>query len=456
MGTINFGGLATGLDTESIISSLMQIERQPLDKLETEKAYYQNRLTAFSEFDTKLKAFMSAMEDLDTGDEVRSYSATSASEDYFKATGTSSALPGSYQIEVVDLAQLEKQISQGYADKTTSTFGTGTLNLTVDGTLHNITIDSNNNSLEGIAGAINDADAGVTASIINDGTGTPYRLVITGDAVQDTADGATQAITLDASGLSGGTDANPTTSVVQYAQKAHIKVDTIDIYSTNNTLDEAIPGVTLDLTKSNATGETTNLTVGIDKEGTKEKVNAFVTAYNEVLTFISAQSDADWANDASFRSVKRKIQDLLVTTVSTGGTYTSLSSMGVETDQKAGTISISTTDLDAAIAADYDSVVALFGGGTGFDGIAKQFSDYLETATDSVDGIYASKKDATDSTLKSLDLSIERWELRLETRESNLRRQYEALELLVSELNSQGSYLTNALSNINLGGKQSS
>lgn len=95
-------------------------------------------------------------------------------------------MAGNYQVEVVDLAQVQKSVSLGVADKTASNFGLGTFTLTVgENDPIDITIDASNNSLEGIMAAINEADTGVTASIINDGTDSPYRLVLTGENVAD-------------------------------------------------------------------------------------------------------------------------------------------------------------------------------------------------------------------------------------------------------------------------------
>jgi len=451
MGTISFGGLATGLDTNSMISQLMDLERQPLANLEKQKSYYSSRLNAFSGFDTKLKALAEKAAAIDTGDAVKSYSATAASSDYFSVTGSSTAEPGSYQVEVVSLAQVEKDVSQGYADKSAADFGTGDLSLQVNGgSAVAITIDSSNNSLEGIAAAINDADAGVSATIINDGTDTPYRLVLTGDAVPDGADGATQSISLDTSGLSGGTATAPSFTVAQYAQQSHIKVDTIDIYGKENSFTEAIPGVTLDLAKTNASGESTLVTVAQDRDATKTKIQEFVSAYNAVFSFVDAQSSADWGRDASFRSAKRKLQDLLVTSVDGAGSYTSLAQLGIETDKKTGQLTIDSTQLDDALSTDMDGVAKLLAGwdngdGTTTTGIAQQFSDYLDQMTDSTDGLYASKKEATDSTLKSLDGSIERMTARLDQREKTMRAKFNALEQLVSGLNAQSSYLTQSL-----------
>ena len=173
---ISFGGLATGLDTTSLIEQLMQAERQPLTRLENDKTYFNARSAALSQFEAKLESFLSKIGKLDSASELQAKKATQSSEDFFSATADSEALPGSYQVEVVDLAQVQKSVSLGVADKTAANFGLGTLTLTVgDNDPVEITIDADNNSLEGIMSAINEADAGVTASIINDGTANPYR-----------------------------------------------------------------------------------------------------------------------------------------------------------------------------------------------------------------------------------------------------------------------------------------
>jgi len=241
--SITFGGLATGMDTESIITELMKIERFPIDRLKKDQAYYNNRLDrfpidrlkkdqayynnrldAFSQLDGKLKGFLGKAKAIDTRAELSSPSVNSSSGDYVSVTADSKAQLGSYQLTVIDLAQQQKDVSQGYTDKRSSTFGTGNLSLTVAGVANTITIDATNNSLEGIAQAINDAELGVGAAVINDGTDEPYRLVLTGESVSN-------VFTLDTSNLSGGTDANPAMSNTQAAQQAHILLDGIDVYS---------------------------------------------------------------------------------------------------------------------------------------------------------------------------------------------------------------------------------
>ncbi len=437
---ITFGGLATGLDTNAIISELMKIERQPITRLENDRNFFNSRLQVFKDLDGLLGGLQTKAEAIDTAAEIDSPGLKQSSDLYYSATATGTAGLGSYQIEVMALAQVQKDVSGGYADKTTSTFGTGTMSLTVGGTPTSITIDATNNSLDGIAKAINDAATGVTATVINDGTASPYRLVLSGDSVDKT-------FTLDASGLTGGTDVNPTMTNTQAAQQAHIQVDNIDIYSNSNTVADAIPGVTIDLLKADAAVATT-LSVSVDQDATKTKIQGFVDAYNAIVTHISAQKDADWGNDAGFRSVKRGLQSLLTTSVSgLSGSYSSLAELGFET-QKDGTLVLNSATLTKAMDNDYEGMVAVFAGETGVDGISKKFADLLTGMTDTADGLLASKQKSTDDTISRIDDRIVRLEARLVIREKTLRSQFSAMEALVSAMNSQSAFLSQQMTSL--------
>jgi flagellar hook-associated protein 2 len=363
---ISFGGLATGLDTSSLVEQLMQAERKPLTQMENDKSYFNSRLSALGQLEGKLVSFLSKIEELNSAEELQSKKATLSSKDFFSATTESNAVPGNYQVEVVDLAQVQKSVSLGVTDKTASSFGLGTMTLTVgDNDPVDITIDASNNSLAGIMAAINEADAGVIASVISDGTDSPYRLVLTGEDVaagfsltstlatfngdvtslitggyadqeaklfgsgtislstghditlsgdnslvdirdainaETATTGVSATVEGDGNGgyrltLAGGTIdstalvngsgyAAPDLTTTQSAQQAHIRVDGIDIYSNSNTLTEAIPGISLDLTQAEE-GTITSLTVDVDESAVKNQIKAFVTGYNEVISFIS-------------------------------------------------------------------------------------------------------------------------------------------------------------------------
>lgn len=534
--SITFSGLATGLDTDSIVSQLMDIERYPITSLEADKTWLESREASYAALDGKLQNFLSKIENLGTSDDLIKKSATSSSDEFFSVTAEAGALANSsYQVEVVSLAQVQKNVSQGYATRDTDSFGVGELTLNVgDEDPVVITIDESNNSLNEIVEAINNADAGVNASIINDGTDSPYRVVLTGEAVatsfsvssdlpsfngdlstelvsggfasettdyfgsgtlvlstgdtitlsdetnsltdimtaindESGATGITASIVADgdnfvlslsggatftSTDLSGGYD-NPFSFIeTQGASQAHIRVDSIDIYSDGNTLDEAIPGLSLDLLQAEE-GTTSTVSVSLNEDLIKSQINDFVTGYNDVLSYIGSQftsTDGDsgglLSGNAEVSSLKRRLQTMLTTMIGESGGLSALSQLGIET-QRDGTVELDDDALTDAIQNNLESVEYLLVGDDDVDGIAVMFQDYLEGMTDSIDGMYASNKASTESNVKRIDDRIEQIETRLEKKELTMRNKFTALESLISSMNSESSFLTQQMDMLN-------
>ncbi|OQX05510.1 MAG: hypothetical protein BWK76_27390 [Desulfobulbaceae bacterium A2] len=443
MATITFGGLATGLDTNTIISQLMALERKPIERLENDKSYLTNRLAAFSELNDKLKALSTAFESMNTADELAAYSATTSTSEYIGISASSSALAGSYEVEVQTLARQQKSITNSsYASKTEGNFGTGTITITTDSGSTDIGYSAGD-SLSDIMGAINAANTGddatgVSASIINDGTG--YRLVLTGE---DAETDFTAAVVDDGS----GTYDLSALSTSQTAQLATIEVDGVTMTSKNNTFSDAIPGVTLTLNKVNVAGEVTRVDVSTDTSAVKAKIDKFVSAYNSIVTFVDDQADASWGKDSSLQAVKRNLQNLLVTKVDGSGDYNYLVDLGFKTDKDTGLISVTSSTIEDAIKNNLEDVEKLFVGESGVTGIAELYMDYVDSATDSVNGIYASRKTSTENNISRIEDNITSIEARLVQREATLRAQFSAMEQLVSSMNSVTSYLSTLYNN---------
>ena len=459
--SIQFGGLATGLDTSSIIDQLMNIERQPLTRLEADKTWLNNRLKAFTELDTRLKAFSDSIKDLNYRDTLLKRSTTLGSEEFFTASASRDAVPGaSYEVEVVSLARVQKSVSNGVASSSEALFGTGTLSLSVGEETHTIDIGEGENSLAGIMAAINKADVGVRAAIINDGTvnpdgsSTPFRMVLTGETVA-------KEFSLDASGLTGGAASLDLGVPIQQAARAHVRVDTIDIYSDSNTLTEAIPGMTLDLRKAEV-GATTNLAVNVDKAAIKEAIEGFATGYNKVISFITSQSVINGegggvlGGDAGINAIKRRLQTMLTQPAENSGTLRALSQLGFET-QKDGTLKVNEKTLGAAIDENLDSVVSLLAGEDGVEGVATRFKNYLFEMTSSGSGLLQGRKESITNNLKRIDTKVDAVQARLEQRQKTLEAQFSAMETLISGLNAQSSYLSQqmtAITNMMSGSKR--
>jgi flagellar hook-associated protein 2 len=180
-------GLGSGLDVNGLVSQLMALESRPLTALATKEANYQAQLTAYGSLKGALSSFQSTVSALSTPAMFSAVNASVADATIATVIASSAATAGSYSLEVQTLAQAHKLTSAAFADTTTDigtgtltiqfgTYSGGTFALNPDKAVQTITIDSSKSSLAGVRDAINTANAGVMASIVNDGTGN--RLVI--------------------------------------------------------------------------------------------------------------------------------------------------------------------------------------------------------------------------------------------------------------------------------------
>ena len=431
MSTITFSGLASGLETEEIISAIMAVESEPLENLESDKEYFETQLDTFSSFNDILNSLQDAVDDLDTVKELGAYEGTVSGDEVVSVSTSSDAVAGSYEVEVLNLAQTQKDVSsEGFADVSDESLS-GTL--TIDGT--EISYDSV--SLSQLIDLINDEDTGYAASMINDGTEDGWRLVLTGESASDSADIlGTGSIAIDTASSGHTRD----------AALAHVQIDGIDVYSENNTITDGIYGVTLDLLDSSSEGEISYVTVASDSETMIDKVNAFVSAYNEMVSFIDETAESGSSSSYDLSTVARKMRNYISNQFSGDSTFNSLASLGFETDYESGELSIDSSTLSDALEDDFDSVMTLFTGDGEEEGIFTQMFSYLDEQTDSIDGFYAIRKKSLNAKISRIEDSIDRMEIRLEKREETLTAQYEALELLMSEMNSSADYLTSYFS----------
>jgi flagellar hook-associated protein 2 len=377
------------IDVSSIVSQLMTVQSQPVTLLQQQEAGYQTQLTALGTVKGALTSFQSSIQSLTAASQFQSLSATSSSASV-GVSATSGAVPGTYSVGVSALAQAQSLVATGQASSTTA-IGTGsptTLSFTFGsisgGSLSNgtytgasftpngngsktITIDSSNNSLSGIASAINAANIGVSASIINDGSATPYRLVLTSTT------GASNSMQIAVSGdtaLASLLNENPAgtqnLSQTSAAQSAQLTVNGISVTQSSNTVSNVIQGVTLNLngvTTGNATVSVANDTTGISAA-----VNTFVSAYNALNTAVqgvasynsSTSTGGVLMGDPMVNAIQTQMHALLNNAIgNTTNTYSTLESIGV-TFQKDGSLALDTTKLNNAISANASDIASLF------------------------------------------------------------------------------------------------
>lgn len=384
---------STNLDINSIVSQLMTVEQRPLTALAKKEASYQAKLSAYGSVNGALSNFQSAISGLSNAAKLQALKATPSDTSVFTASASSIAIAGVYSLDAITkLAQSQKLAATGQASST-ATIGNGTLTFDsgaiTGGTFDaatgkytgatftssgagtkTVTIDATNNSLQGIRDAINTAKIGVTATIINDGGASPYRLVLTSDSIGK-ANSIKVSVTGDAA-LSNllahdpGNNTGQSLAETATAQNAEFKVDGVSVSKASNTVTDVIQGVTLSLQKTTATPA--SLTVARDNATIKSSVESFVKAYNDlnkILKDISAynpetKTGSILQGDSTVRMLQSKIHSVLNTPVgNTGGSLSTLSQIGVSF-QKDGTLALDASKLNAAITSNFSDIASLF------------------------------------------------------------------------------------------------
>ncbi len=438
MSVVSFSGLASGLDSATLINQLVQLRRTPITRMENRKAGYQAEIKALGTLKTKMLALQKAAQSIDSPTEFAALKATSTDEDILRVTASGDAAPGNYEIEVTALAKGQKSVSQGFDDDDVSV-GTGEVVITVGGEATTLTIGAGT-SLAELAATINREMDGVSASIIYDGSATGgYRLALSGDA------GVDNTFTVDASGLSGGTA--PTFTQTQAASNAALTVDGIAISASGNKLDNVISGLTLDL-RSAEVGTTVQVEVTMDAAGVTDQVKAFVDAYNDVFSFLKTATGkgGDLESNASARSIGSRLESMMTqTNAQAGSRFTILSQVGIERTRER-TLDFNKEDFADAIEENYASVRDLFVDHDGQSGKAGQIDDLIDNLTDSVDGFFKLGTDSLNRKIKSADTAITRYERSLDNYRSTLEKKYLAMETQVALLQAQGNALSSIVS----------
>lgn len=444
MATITFTGLATGLNTQAIIDGLAAAERRPITLLQNEQSKLQGKIKLYQELRGKLAALRTAAEKLSTTAGFFVKTAKSSNENVLVASVGSSANSANHQVTVHSLAQSSTLASIAFGDTDTTTVGTGTLRLTVGSQVFDISVDASNNTLSGLRDQINDSGAAVTATIVTvSAGGTPsYRLVVSGKNT-----GLENAVTVDETGLSGGTAPGLTTT--QAAADADLVVDGIAIARGANLVSDVIPGVTLDLKSSSP--NPIQVTVTDDAEAIKKQLDDFIKAYNDVAAFIADKTKYDAATktggpligDATVAGLKRSLQSILTTPVA--GSPSILAEIGITT-QKDGTLSVNRAKLDTALKNNLTGVGNLFAAAT--DGLARSIMNFADNATRLGDGLLSARIDGAQTEVARIGDRIARKEESVSRLIDDLTRKFTALETLVSQMNSQGNFLVQQLASL--------
>lgn len=450
---ITSAGIGSGLDIESLVNQLVAAEGQPaVNRLNSREATYQSELSAFGALKSALTAFQDAVKNLQDPEDFLGRSASSSNTDLFSATATSSAVAGSYQIEIEQLAQAAKvSTSAGDFSSRDDIVGTGSLTISLGSDSFTVDVDGTNNTLEGLMNAINNAsdNPGVTATIISTDNGT--NLILSSDEVGSSNSITTTAV--DDNGADGfdlaRLNAAENNANSQAAQDAIIYVDNQIVTRSSNSFSDVIEGVTFNLEKAEA-GTLETLSITRDQGSVEEKINSFISAYNALvdttsqLSSYNAETGAAGAllGDSALRGIQSTIRQTITSAVS-GLDFGTLAEIGVTTNDS-NKLTLDSDKLNEVLSSDFGAVADLF---ASENGLANQLEGVLERYAGD-DGILDGRTEGLQSRIDSIGDDRERLGRRLEALEARYRAQFTAMDVLVGQLSSIGNFLTQQLANV--------
>lgn len=391
---ISSPGIGSNIDVNGIVGQLMAVERRPLATLDRREASFQAQLTAYGTLRGALSTLKGAADALDDPARFRTASFGSSDSAVLAGSASAGAVRGSYSVEVSQLAQRQSLVAAGQVSQNAAIGAGGTTTITLQlgtisgGTLANgtysgatftpdpassaktITIGPGANTLAGIRDAINQANAGVTASIVRDGSSAPYRLVL-----QSAATGAAGSMRLSVSGDAAignllGQDPAGVQNLSQTAaaQDAQLTVNGVQASSRSNTVSDVLDGVSLTLLKTGAA----TATVGNATSAVTQSVQDLVKAYNDFNRTIADLSRADptgqrsgvLVGDSGARTLQAQLRSVFGGSLpgTREGELRTLGQVGLSF-QRDGSLSLDTGKLQSALAEDPDAVARLFASG---------------------------------------------------------------------------------------------
>jgi flagellar hook-associated protein 2 len=455
MAGLSSSGVGSGLDINSLVSQLVAAEKAtPQKQITRQQTSTVTTISALGSLKGALGGFNTSLTQLKTIEAFSGRLASSSKPEFFTATASSTTAPGVYEIEVVQVASSAQIKSNQFAGGAGQTVGTGTLTINVGAKNFQVAIDPAHNTLAGIRDAINQASGNtdiVRATIVNATDGA--HLVLTG-----TATGEANAITVaqaDGDGGLAGLVYNPTLTT-NYAPDSRIAQDSIVAvagfakHSATTTVTDVIDGVSLTLLKQDP-GTIHTLTVATDTGTVTTRIKNFVDQYNAMVGTLSGLRSYEpttkvagpLLGDAMLRGIETDVRRQLTSTTSGSAVFQTLASIGITT-QKDGSLLLDNAKLTASLNSNFDEVAKLFGGE---NGVATRLSAALtpRLAPDAEIDVRSKRLNQQSTDLQKKQAALD---TRMAAVEARYKKQFNALDSLLSQLQSTSSFLTQQLSSI--------
>jgi|TARA_B100001105_G_scaffold142567_1_gene114284 flagellar hook-associated protein 2 len=377
MANISSLGLGSGVLNSDLVDQLVQAERAPTENRLTQKTEQtQALISAYGRLRSAVTELRLPMRQLSAPDNLKAFSANSSNEDIAVSVDSTKASRGTYSLEVTSLAGAQALASRDvFADRDATSVGQGAMTLNVGDKTTNITIDSSNDTLQGLANAINDADAGVSAGVIDTGNG--FQLVLSADetgtanAVSISVSGDTVGTDTDNQGLSRfafntGMDVDSGLRETIAASDAVMEINGVEVTRSTNSFENVIDGLTFDITETGSS----IIKVQQDLGAVADRVQGFVDKFNSLQSTIDSLAGFNaeagvgslLTGDSTVRSIQNQLRQVLTRVVPglENSSVRSLADVGITTNFETGGLEFDRAKFEEQLKNNPDDVTALF------------------------------------------------------------------------------------------------
>ena len=377
MANISSLGIGSGVLTSDLLDQLVQAERAPTENRLTQKTEQtQALLSAYGKLRSAVTELRLPMRQLSAPDNLKAFSASSSNEGIEVSVDSTKASRGTYSVEVTSLAGAQALASRDvFADRDATSVGQGTLTLNVGDKTTNITVDNSNDTLQGLANAINDSDAGVSAGVIDTGNG--FQLVLSADET-----GTANAVSISVSGDTGGTDTD-NQGLSRFAFNSDMDVDAglqetiaasdavmeingVEVTRSTNSFENVIDGLTFDITETGSS----IIKVQQDLGAVADRVQGFVDKFNALQSTIDSLAGFNaeagvgslLTGDSTVRSIQNQLRQVLTRVVPglENSGVRSLADVGITTNFETGGLDFDRAKFEEQLKNNPDDVTALF------------------------------------------------------------------------------------------------
>jgi flagellar hook-associated protein 2 len=438
MGVRSMPGATTGLFDPKIVEGLIEVEKIPIETAKKRRETIDTERTEFKKLIDMVNNLDTALNGVKTKTDFYKMKVESSHPDILDGVVSGFSMPGSYEFEVRGLAKSEKELAYGFPDKDETPVGFGYMVIEREGEDDlDITIEPGA-TLSSVAEAINEADGGVKAMVINTKyQPDPYRLLVVSEK----------------SGKESKIRIDEDTTFLEFKEQVvgrslDVLFEDVPVTDETNNLKELVDGVVFSVKRSEP-GTRVQVQINFDVEATMESVAGFVQGYNEISKFINSQFQVDQktgragilASDGTIKTVMRNLRSAMADPVYSSGKYRSLADIGITTNPKTGELDFNESKVKQALTEDYEGVGKVFIRSKDAVGIAARLADQVKALRDAQNGILKSRTRALDSIIKDQDQGIARKEMVASRKAETIKRRFSNLEGQLSGMKAQGDFL---------------